>query len=109
MKNKKIKKEVLKSSNQSIQKRYLQMIISLFFSAIIYNFLIEPSRITTGGVNGIALILKYISHITPAITIFIVSAILLVFSYIFLGKERTKGTLVATIVYPLFVYLTNSN
>ena len=106
MKNKKIKKEVLKSSNQSIQKRYLQMIISLFFSAIIYNFLIEPSRITTGGVNGIALILKYISHITPAITIFIVSAILLVFSYIFLGKERTKGTLVATIVYPLFVYLT---
>ena len=83
------------------------MIISLFFSAIIYNFLIEPSRITTGGVNGIALILKYISHITPAITIFIVSAILLVFSYIFLGKERTKGTLVATIVYPLFVYLTN--
>ena len=107
MKNKKIKKEVLKSSNQSIQKRYLQMIISLFFSAIIYNFLIEPSRITTGGVNGIALILKYISHITPAITIFIVSAILLVFSYIFLGKERTKGTLVATIVYPLFVYLTN--
>jgi len=98
MKNKKIKKEVLKSSNQSIQKRYLQMIISLFFSAIIYNFLIEPSRITTGGVNGIALILKYISHITPAITIFIVSAIL--------GKERTKGTLVATIVYPLFVYLT---
>ena len=79
------------------------MIISLFFSAIIYNFLIEPSRITTGGVNGIALILKYISHITPAITIFIVSAILLVFSYIFLGKERTKGTLVATIVYPFFL------
>ena len=107
MKNKKIKKEVLKSSSQSIPKRYLQMIISLFFSAIIYNFLIEPSRITTGGVNGIALILKYISHITPAVTIFIVSAILLVFSYIFLGKERTKGTLVATIVYPLFVYLTN--
>lgn len=107
MKENNIKEDVFKKSKKSTFSRYLQMIISLFFSALIYNFFIQPAKIATGGVNGIAVILKYIFKIKPAITILVISLILLVFSYIFLGKDRTKGTLVATILYPTFVYLTN--
>ena len=107
MTEKKIKENIFNKTPKTTASRYTQMIISLFASALLYNFFIEPARIATGGVNGIAVILKYLFRFKPAITIFSISAILLIFSYIFLGKEKTKGTLVATIVYPLFVYLTN--
>lgn len=107
MKNHNIKESIFNKSPKSTTARYIQMIISLFVSALLYNFFIEPANIATGGVNGIAVIFKHIFRLKPAITIFIISAILLVFSYIFLGKEKTKGTFVATITYPLFVYLTN--
>lgn len=107
MKNHNIKESIFNKAPKSTAARYIQMIISLFVSALLYNFFIEPANIATGGVNGIAVIFKHLFRLKPAITIFIISAILLVFSYIFLGKDKTKGTFVATITYPLFVYLTN--
>lgn len=107
MKEHSIQDSVFNKSPKSTTARYIQMIISLFVSALLYNFFIEPANIATGGVNGIAVIFKHLFRLKPAITIFIISSILLVFSYIFLGKDKTKGTFVATIVYPLFVYLTN--
>ena len=106
MNDKKIPENIFSKTPKSNTARYFQMLISLFFSALLYNYLIEPSRIATGGVNGVAVILKYLLRFNPAITIFTLSASLLVFSYIFLGKEKTKGTLVASIAYPLFVHFT---
>ena len=107
MKEKELTEKILKKSHQSTLHRYTQMIISLFVLALLYNFLIQPAYLTAGGVNGIAILLKYLFRIKPVITISSISFILLIFSYIFLGKEKTKGTLVATILYPLFVYCTS--
>lgn len=104
--NKTIKEEVFETSNTKLVTRYTKMILALFISAILYNMLLQPSRIVLGGTPGIALILNFNFHIEPAITIIIISMLMLLLSYIFLGKERTTGTVVATIVYPLFVYIT---
>ncbi len=87
--------------------RYATMIFCLFLSSIIFNVLTLPSNIVTGGVNGLAVIFNYITGLKPSMIIFIISIILLVLSYIYLGFERTSGTIVATIVYPIFVQLTS--
>ena len=92
---------------KKLLQRYIVMITCLFLSSIVFNLLTLPANIVTGGVNGLAVILNYISGVKPSIIIFIISFILLIFSYIYLGVERTSGTVVATIVYPLFVQLTS--
>ena len=107
MEEKTIKESVLLKSNKTKLSRYIVMLISLLISAILYNFLIQPAKIVTGGVNGIALINYSINKINPSITILIISIIMLILSYIYLGKECTTGTLIATFAYPLLVQITS--
>ncbi|MBR4618200.1 MAG: YitT family protein [Bacilli bacterium] len=107
MKEKEITEKILMKSKTSNIYRYIQLVFSLFILALLYNFFIQPAYLTTGGVNGIAILLKYLFRIKPVITISIISFFLLILNYLFLGKERTKGTLLATILYPLFIHLTS--
>lgn len=102
---KEITEDVLKKSSKL--HRYLQMIISLFGLALLYNFFIQPAYLTTGGINAIAILLKYLFKIKPVITLSITSIIFIIISFLFLGKEKTKGTIVGAILYPVFVYLTS--
>ncbi len=107
MEDKTIKEKVIQKSNQTLLSRYIIMLIALFVSALLYNLLLQPTKIVTGGVNGLAVINKYLNGINPSITIFVVSLIMLVLSYIYLGKKRTLGTLIATFAYPILVELTS--
>ncbi len=96
------------ASKNNIFARYLLMFISLLMSALLYNFLLSKTHIVTGGVPGIAIINNYVNQVRPSVTILILSLIMIILSYIFLGKERTKGTIVASITYPFLVELTHS-
>ena len=86
--------------------RYFVLIISLFLSALVFNLLLYPTHLVTGGMNGVAIIINYIFELNPALIIFIGSVLLLGISYIFLGIDQTAGSLVATLVYPIFVSIT---
>ena len=106
MNSKNIKEKVFEEAGAKLLPRYFFMIISLFISALLYNFLLQPAKIVSGGIAGLAIINKHQNNVEPYMTILIISIIMLILSYIFLGKERTKGTILATFIYPLFVYLT---
>lgn len=106
MNNKEIPKKVIKKYNKRNTTKYIQTLIAVFILALLYNFFIEPAYLVTGGINAVAVLLKYLFRINTKITLALTSLIFLIISYIFLGKEKTKGTLLATIMYPLFVYLT---
>lgn len=87
--------------------RLLELLISLVLTSFLFNILIIKTNITMGGVNGIAVILNKIYHIEPSISIFCMSLGLLIFSFIFLGVERSSGTILATFLYPLLVKITS--
>ena len=106
MNNKEIPKKVIKKYNKRNTTKYIQTLIAVFILALLYNFFIEPAYLVTGGINAVAVLLKYLFRINTKITLALTSLIFLIISYIFLGNEKTKGTLLATIMYPLFVYLT---
>lgn len=107
MENTNISEKTFNSSRKTHARRYLELIIALTISAFLFNILIEPSNIACGGIAGVAIILKHVYNWDSSITIFLIAMILLVFSYMYLGKERTKGTIVASVSYPLLVELTS--
>ena len=86
--------------------RYVVLILSLFISALVFNLLLYPTNLITGGMNGVAIILNHIFDISPSLIILIGSVLLLGISYLFLGLDQTGGSLVATLIYPLFVSIT---
>jgi uncharacterized membrane-anchored protein YitT (DUF2179 family) len=89
-------------------KRIILISISLLLSAFIYNMFLLPLGLVTGGTGGIATITHYLYDFNPALMIFIISSACCLISYLYLGKERTTGTLIACIVYPILVELTSN-
>ena len=85
--------------------RYSQFILGVLLMAIAYNLFILPTNIVY-GVGGIGVILKKIYNIDPSLVIFISSILLLIVSYFALGKESTAKTVVGSLLYPIFVKLT---
>lgn len=85
--------------------RYSQFLLGVFLVAVAFNVFILPSDLVY-GVSGVAVILKKLFGIKPSIVILIGSVILLILSYVLLGKEKTKNSVLGSLVYPLFVELT---
>lgn len=107
MEETKIPEKTFKKSKKKKGRRYFELLLGLTISAFLFNTLIEPSKIACGGVAGVAIILKHLYNWNSSIIIFFTSIVLLLFSYLYLGKERTKGTIVASISYPILVQLTS--
>ena len=83
--------------------RILLITCSLIISAFVYNIFLLPLNLVTGGTNGIATITYYLYGYNPAVIIFLLSIACLILSYMYLGREKTRGTVVACIAYPLLV------
>ena len=87
--------------------RVTLMLISLLLNAVLYNLFLLPLNLVTGGTPGIATITHYVYGINPAIMLFFLSLACVIVSFLYLGKERTLGTLMALFVYPILVQLTS--
>lgn len=87
--------------------RYIALVFALLILSLVFNLFLASTNIVSGGINGIAIIFKNLYKIDPSIIMFIVSVTLLIISFIFLGVERTTGSIVATFLYPLLVKLTS--
>lgn len=88
-------------------KRYTLFILGVLIAAIAYNLFMIPSDVTY-GVGGIGIILKKLCGIDPSVTIMIGSILLLILSFVFLGKEKTTNSVVGSLLYPVFVKLTEN-
>ena len=91
---------------RNIIKRLFTLLLSLLVLSFVFNLLLLPTDLISGGVNGIAVISNYVYGIDPSIMIFLISLACLFFSLMYLGKERTAGSILATFIYPLFVKIT---
>jgi uncharacterized membrane-anchored protein YitT (DUF2179 family) len=88
--------------------RYLLLILLMFVSALVFNLFLRKNNITTGGVNGVAIILEKLLHFDPAMTIFFLSLVLLILSFFLLSKEETIANIGTTFLYPFFVKITGN-
>lgn len=100
--------DILKDiSNKHLFKRLTSLIIGILLIAVSFNLFFLPTDLVFGGVSGFSIITKALFGIKPTIIISITSGILLIVSFIFLGKRETLGSIIGTILYPIFVELTS--
>lgn len=87
-------------------KRYATLAIGLFLYAFAYNMFLKPNNIVAGDVDGIANIFKNL--IDPNLLITILCIFLLLISFPLLGVKTSMGSVIGTILFPIFVTLTSN-
>ena len=85
--------------------RYAYFLVGLLFMSVSFNVFILPNDIVY-GVGGLGVIFNKTRGIDPSVVILIGSVILLVLSLFTLGWEKTRNSIVGSLLYPVFVKLT---
>lgn len=99
--------EIVKKINtKSLLARYSALLVGCFLLAIAFNVFFLPENIVYGGVAGISIITNNLFGWNPSFVILISSLILLLVSYFLLGWEKTKGSIIGSILFPIMVNLT---
>ncbi len=101
--------EIIKKIYQKSKlSRYIQFVLGVFLMALAFNLFLEPNSLVAGGLSGISIIVKRLIGMQPSTFIFFGSIVLLGVSYIFLGKEKTICSIIGSILFPLFVHVTQN-
>ena len=99
--------EIVKKINaRNILKRYLYLVFGCFLLSIAFNVFFLPENIVYGGVAGISIITNSLLGWDPSLVILIADGILLVISFLLLGWEKTKGSIIGSLLFPIMVKLT---
>ena len=107
MSSKSIKTEIIeKYKKKDFLKRVIQLLIGVFIVSIAYNVFVAPNGLVPQGVGGIAVILNSTLGWNNSAIIFILNGFLLIASLIFLGVDKTKATIFGSLIFPIFVKLT---
>lgn len=86
--------------------RFFVLLIGVTLLALVYNLFLIPNNLVIGGTSGIAIIFQKLCGINPNLFLYIASIILLIISFIFLGKEETTTTIIGSFLYPIMVSAT---
>jgi len=109
--NQKIKADnarLLKEIKESKRvKRSVMFVLGVLLSAVSFNLFIKPSHLIF-GVSGISIMTEKLYNLDPSIVILGGNILLLIASYVFLGKEATRTTIVGSILYPVLIKLTDN-
>lgn len=93
---------------KSIYKRLIQFVIGIFLVALGYNIFMVPNNLVPGGVGGLAIIINKLFSINYTNVIIFLNIILLTTSLTILGKDKTRASIFGTILFPIFIRLTEN-
>lgn len=82
---------------------YLLISFCLLVIAITFNVFFNAYDMVISGSGGVSIIIKNLFDIPPAISILILQIIAFIFGVVFLGLEMMKKSILATVLYPIFV------
>ena len=100
--------KILERINEKARtKRLISFILGSLILAISYNLFLAPNKLVAGGVSGIAIILNSLFKIDHFIVILSLNISLLILSYFLLGKEKTRASILGSLVFPFFIKLTS--
>ena len=87
-------------------KQYETFFLGLIISTFSFNLFLSRNNLVTGGVSGLSIVASRVFNIGESSFILVTNLLLIVISYFLLGKEKTRNTILGSLLYPLFVYLT---
>ncbi len=89
-------------------KRFIQMVFGIFLACLGFNLFLLPNNIVFGGVSGLSIIAVKYFNISSSMFVLLADIVLLVVSFIFLGKEKTVHSICGSILFPIILYLTRN-
>lgn len=89
-------------------KKYGGLVVGALMVAIAFNLFFVPNDLAATGISGLSIILSSFFSISPLWFIYVTNVILIGVSYVFLGWEETKGTILGSILVPVFMSLTSN-
>ncbi|HOP66029.1 MAG TPA: YitT family protein [Bacilli bacterium] len=92
--------------NKIILKKYFNFVIGVLLVAVTFNLFFLHNNLTAFGISGLAIIVNKTFGVAPSLFILLGNLALIVVSYIFLGKDYTKKTILGALLFPLFVKIT---
>lgn len=99
--------EIIKEvSKKTLLKRYFWLLAGCFIAAFGFNIFFLQYDLVCTGISGLSIVLQ--KYFEPAKFIFIVNIFLLILSYFTLGLEKTKNSIIGSILLPIFVSLTEN-
>ena len=93
-------------NKRNAPKRYLMLIIGCFILAFAFNVFFLKYDIVCFGVSGVSIVLSKFG-VNPSTFILFSNVILMIISYVVLGKESTKNQLIGALLYPMFIEITS--
>ena len=88
--------------------KLLKLILGCLLISLSYNIFIAPNKLVSGGVSGLAIIINNIINLQNSTIILTMNAILLIFSMLLLGKKKTNATILGSIIFPIFIRITEN-
>lgn len=99
--------EIIKEvSKKTLLKRYFWLLAGCFIAAFGFNIFFLQYDLVCTGISGLSIVLQ--KYFEPAKFIFIVNIFLLILSYFLLGLEKTKNSIIGSLILPIFVSLTEN-
>ena len=86
--------------------RLFFLTLSCFIYAFSYNAFLVPNNIVTGGVSGLAIIIKELTGLPTSYFIYGATFVLIIIFYITFGKEKTINTIIGSIIFTMMIFIT---
>lgn len=94
-------------TNSKKLKRYVMFFVGVFLSAVAFNVFLKPCNLIF-GLSGFSIITEKFFNIDTSLVILLGNILLLIASFVFLGIDKTKPTIVGSILYPVLVKVTEN-
>lgn len=89
--------------------KFLRFVIYLFCAfglGLLYNLFFVPYNLVIGGIGGLAIIVKDFTGIDTSLFNNVATVVLLIISFIIIGKKKTLDSLVGAIIYTSMITIT---
>ena len=103
---KKIEDILEEINKKDLIKRYLLLALGCFVLAFAFNVFFNQYGIVCFGVSGLSIVMSKFG-IPNSLFILVVNVFLLILSYFMLGWKKTRNAIVGSLLFPMFVWLTD--
>lgn len=86
------------------KRNYFDLVLGLLIMTGSFNLFLAPSNLVV-GVSGLALIIQSFLEVDRSLIVLIINEVLLIISYIVLGREQVKRAVVGAFLLPICLFL----
>lgn len=94
-----------KKSYKELIKNYIFLAMGCFITAFASNCILKPSGLSTSGITGLSIVIENITGINYTYIYYLFTIIILIATFILIGKEEIMKIIMLSILYPTLLFL----